>query len=47
MADYDNVKVRVVTYGFKGMDQTEGDTLFPILNLQVLIYLLLWELFLE
>ncbi|HHD2754145.1 TPA: glycoside hydrolase family 3 N-terminal domain-containing protein [Clostridium perfringens] len=26
---YDNAKAQVVAYGFKGMDPTEGDTLFP------------------
>ncbi|EJT6542813.1 glycoside hydrolase family 3 N-terminal domain-containing protein [Clostridium perfringens] len=29
LAAYDNAKAQVVSYGFKGMDPTEGDTLFP------------------
>ena len=29
LAAYDNAKAQVVAYGFKGMDPTEGDTLFP------------------
>ena len=29
LAAYDNTKAQVVSYGFKGMDPTEGDTLFP------------------
>lgn len=29
LAPYDNAKAQVVSYGFKGMDPTEGDTLFP------------------
>lgn len=29
VAAYDNVKAQVIAYGFKGMDPTEGDTLFP------------------
>ncbi|MDV5105384.1 glycoside hydrolase family 3 protein [Clostridium perfringens] len=29
LATYDNAKAQVVAYGFKGMDPTEGDTLFP------------------
>lgn len=29
VAAYDNAKAQVVAYGFKGMDPTEGDTLFP------------------
>ncbi len=28
LAAYDNAKAQVVSYGFKGMDPTEGDTLF-------------------
>lgn len=29
LAAYDNAKAQVVSYGFKGMDPTEEDTLFP------------------
>lgn len=29
VAAYDNAKAQVIAYGFKGMDPTEGDTLFP------------------
>ena len=29
LAAYDNAKAQVVAYGFRGMDPTEGDTLFP------------------
>lgn len=29
VAAYDNARAQVIAYGFKGMDPTEGDTLFP------------------
>ncbi|EGT3616037.1 beta-hexosaminidase [Clostridium perfringens] len=29
VAAYDNANAQVIAYGFKGMDPTEGDTLFP------------------
>lgn len=29
VAAYDNAKAQVIAYGFKGMDPTEGDTLYP------------------